>query len=196
MQVPKLIKERILHEFAGKKILERTFQFPDGTTSVFYVGSNYVGSSRATAVIIFALTLDNKVIVVRQFRYGANEVVWELPGGNIEDREQAEETAKKELLEETGFVPGEIIPLGGPIWFDPGSLTVRYLPFLALDCQKIREPNLEETEIMETVLVPLDKWVQMIFRGGVCDAKTIATTLLALSRLDPMELIWILQTEV
>ncbi len=178
MQTPILVSEEVLCEFYGKKVLRRTFRLPDGTEIDFYV---FAGT---TPVIIFALTPDNKVIAVKQFRYGANEVVLELPGGSIKPGETPEDAARNELLEETGYIPDEIACLGESVWLDPASFTVAFFLFVARACRKAREPQPEKTEIMETpVLIPLEEWIEMARRGEICDSKTLAVTLSALMHL-------------
>lgn len=85
MDAPRLISEVRLWTLYGKELLKRVFGLPDGTTSDFYV---FRGTTNP--VIIFPLASDNKVIVVRQFRYGANDFVLELPGGVLRTEETLE----------------------------------------------------------------------------------------------------------
>lgn len=179
MEVPRLVAETILWQGHGKQFIERRFDMPDGKTSLFYVSGG-----TTSPVIIFALTDDEKVVAVRQFRYGANAVVLELPGGVMAESEMPGATVIKELMEETGYQPDgpdQVMPLGdAAIWFEPAAVTHPFLPFIALGCREVAEPRPEATEIMEVVLIPLDEWVGMIRSGEICDSKTIAVTLLAL----------------
>lgn len=138
-----------------------------------------------TPTIIFAVTSDRHVIAVKQFRHGAEEVLIETPGGNPKIPEDTpEQVARTELEEETGFQAGKIILLGGGlIWFEPASYKVGFHPFLAKDCVKVGSQNLDESEIIEFELIPLDEWLAMIHSGVIRDAKTIAVTFLALPHL-------------
>lgn len=177
MKQPELITEEILNEWYGKRVLRRDFKLSNGSIANFYIFS-----AKTNPVIIFAVTNNNEVIAVRQFRHGANKFVLELPGGVMGEKEFPEETVKRELLAETGYMSktSETFLLRNPVYFEPSSFTVAFWPFLVMGCRQIDEPALEETEIMETVLIPLDKWIEMILAGEICDSKTIAVTFLAL----------------
>lgn len=184
LERPEMVGEETLVEHFGKRAIIRKFKHPDGSVKDFFLFGGKI------SVIIFALTEQKEVIAVRQFRYGANDFVLEIPGGNLDGKE-LEETVREELLEETGYRPEEIIPLAGPagpVWVDPASLQVPFLPCLAIGCQKIAEPKPEETEIIEIILVPIQEWQEKVGRGEVPDSKTIAVTHLALYRLSQMSL--------
>lgn len=135
--------------------------------------------------IIFAITANREVIAVKQFRHGAEEVLVEIPGGNpkaIDDT--PEKVAERELEEETGYRAGEIILLGKrPVWFEPCSYKVGFHPVLAKDCVKVGDQELDETELIEFELIPMDEWLAMIHSGVIHDSKTITVTFLALPHL-------------
>lgn len=163
----------------GKIVFFQNFTLPNGKPYQFF---GFEGMT--TSAIIFALTSDQRVIAVRQFRYGANAFTLELPGGNPErEGEPPEETLRKELREETGYEPSNIIELGGPMWFEPASVRARYRPFLALGCGRVGDPKPDEAEIMEVELHSLQEWAIMIGDGTINDDKTIAVTLRGLHHL-------------
>ena len=63
-------------------------------------------------VNVIPVTPQGKVVVIRQYRHGTGEISLEIPGGVVDAGESHEETARRELLEETGYTAGEIIPIG------------------------------------------------------------------------------------
>lgn len=128
------------------------------------------------STIIMALTEKQEVITVKQFRFGANQVTLEAPGGNP-DSEFEDNTPQgvgvRELAEETGYTPRRIIQLAPYAFLDPASLIPGYYPHLALDCyptpeKKKDDPN-EQTEV---VLIPIEKYLEMAFNGKIIDSKT------------------------
>lgn len=173
---PKIGQPRVLLEKHNRAFVVQKFVNPtNGATEEFY---SFVG--KVDSVIIFPITGDKKVIAIRQFRHTADDVFIELPGGNKHSKEPSLNAAKRELLEETGFNSKRISILNKKVWFDPGGIKNFYIPCLAVDCYKISRPQLDNTEIIETVTIPLDKWLNMIYKGKITDGKTLAVTFLAL----------------
>ena len=136
------------------------------------------------AVIVFPVTKDKKIITVRQFRHAADDVFIEFPGGGKRSNESSLRAAKRELLEETGFSSQRIIRLKTrKIWFELGFFKNSITPYLATDCRQISEPKLDAMECMETVAIPINEWLDMVYDGLITDSKTLAVTLLALPHL-------------
>ena len=170
--------EEVLRKW-GKRAFFQNFTLPNGAPHRFLA---FEGMT--TPAIILAITSDQRVIAVRQFRYGASAFVLELPGG-CPDREgePPEETLRKELRQETGYKPGRVVEVGGPMWFEPASYRTRYRCFLALDCVYVGKPEPDASEIMRVELYPLQEWIVMVGDGMVNDDKTIAVTMRGLSHL-------------
>lgn len=174
---PKIGRPRTLLERHNRAFVVQKFANPvNGATEEFY---SFVG--RVDSVIIFPVTGDKKVVAIRQFRHTADDVFIELPGGNKQPKESSLNAARRELLEETGFNSKRISMLNTKkVWFDPGGIKNFYIPCLAVDCYKISGTQLDHTEMIETVIIPLDKWLDMIYKGKITDGKTLAVTFLAL----------------
>jgi ADP-ribose pyrophosphatase len=104
-----------------------------------------------------------EVVLLRQYRHAINEWKLEFPCGSIEDNEAAINAAKRELLEETGFIAGEIIPLGSQ-YIRPGISTGKVHFFLAhIVSSQAAKP--EPTEFIEVLTIPITKFEEMIKTG-------------------------------
>lgn len=109
-----------------------------------------------------ALTKDNQVILARQFRPGPNEILNELPGGYIDKDETPEQAAERELLEETGY-SGDFEFIG--TCFDCAYSTMERYCFVARNCKKVQEPDLDETEFVKVEEITL-KEIRALLRSG------------------------------
>lgn len=110
---------------------------------------------------IIPLTANNEVVLIEQFRHGIQKTTLEIPGGMIDEGEDAKTGAARELLEETGYAPQEIVSLG-TAHPNPAiqNNTVHF--FLAKGCEKTQEPNFDTTEHAVTKLVPLSEIKNLI----------------------------------
>ena len=62
-------------------------------------------------VMIFAVTREQEVVLIRQYRHGVQQAILELPGGSVDEGESPAEAAKRELMEETGYAADTLIEL-------------------------------------------------------------------------------------
>jgi ADP-ribose pyrophosphatase len=139
-------------------------------------------------VIVFALTPDDDVVLVRQYKHGIGEVVLELPAGMIDPGEEPAEAALRELGEETGYAPAGRLELIGSFVVDPTSSNGRFSLFLAHDATKSREQELDATEEIVVDLVPLRSLIGLVHDGSINVASHIGaiyTVLDKLGRLKP-----------
>lgn len=113
---------------------------------------------------IVALTKDGQVVLVRQYRHGVRDVLLEFPGGVVEDGEDPLEGAKRELLEETGYVASQLIQVG-KMYPNPALQTNTLYCYLALDAEKVSGQNLDAGEDIEIHLMPLDELIDLAKRG-------------------------------
>jgi ADP-ribose pyrophosphatase len=131
---------------------------------------------------IAVVVLDDKdnVVLVRQYRRAAGKALLEIPAGCVEPGEKLEDCVKRELQEETGYLPGKIKKLGG-FYAAPGYCTEFMHIFLASDLKESRLVA-EDTDEIEIVRVPLSKIPGLIEKGEICDAKSVAGLLMVTSR--------------
>nr|WP_202621070.1 NUDIX hydrolase [Pseudoflavonifractor sp. 524-17] len=126
-------------------------------------------------VAILALHDDQTVSVVRQFRYPFGEIVTELPAGKLEYGEDHRLAALRELDEEVGETPGELIYLG-KIYVSPGFCTEVLHMYLARDLKQ-GAVHPDEDEFLEGGRVPFDQLVEQVMSGEIVDGKTVAAVL-------------------
>jgi 8-oxo-dGTP pyrophosphatase MutT (NUDIX family) len=135
-------------------------------------------------VQIFALTPNNEIVFVRQYRHGAGEVLWELPAGNLDSpSESPEAAAERELEEETGYVAEKLIPLGF-LYDNPPKETNKIYTFLAEGATPSGTVKLDSTEQIEVVLIPIEDVREKIFKGEIRVSKVIAGIVLSLNYLE------------
>jgi len=132
---------------------------------------------------VVALTENNEVVLIKQYRHGVQEVMWEIPGGVIDDGEVPVEAVKRELLEETGYTAQEFIHMG-TLYPNPAIQTNSMYYFLALGVEKVSEQELDDGEDIEVHLVPFDELIEMTRRGEFPHALQVAALFYAMNYLN------------
>ncbi|MBV6397285.1 MAG: ADP-ribose pyrophosphatase [Anaerolineales bacterium] len=132
---------------------------------------------------VFALTEQNEVVLIRQYRHGAQNIVWELPGGIVEDGEEVEAGARRELLEETGYDSSDLIEIGR-VSPNPASHTNTVYAYFAGRAKFTQEQHLDEAEEIEVHLIPLDEVIAMAKRGEIPSALHVAVLFHALAHMN------------
>lgn len=127
------------------------------------------------AVIILPFLDEKTIIMIRNERFAVGETLWELPAGTLEASEKPEETAKRELIEETGFEAKQIDPLLS-FYTTPGICNEVMHAYVAKNLKEVGQ-KLEESEKIIVEKVSWDQALKMIRDGLICDGKTIATLL-------------------
>ncbi|MEJ7626784.1 MAG: NUDIX hydrolase [Ferruginibacter sp.] len=118
------------------------------------------------SVVAMALTEDNKVIFVKQYRYPVNEVLIELPGGFIDPGEQPQQAIQRELLEESGHVFESYHYLGITA-ANPGILNNYTHMFLASGGKKIAAQQLDSNEEIEILFYSLEDVSSMLHHQDI-----------------------------
>ncbi len=118
------------------------------------------------------------VIMVRQYRKPAEEMLLEVPAGRVESGEPPREAALRELQEETGHTGGDVKLLSS-FWTTPGFCTELMHAYLVTDLTPSSLPQ-DDDEHVEPVKIPLDKIPGLISSGEIKDAKSIASLLMVL----------------
>jgi ADP-ribose pyrophosphatase len=146
------------------------------------VDDYFVRESRGFCVV-FALTPEQNVLLVRQYKHGAREIVTELPAGMIDEGETPEACAARELAEETGYT-GSTPQHVRTFLSDPTNATGRFHLFAVHDAVRTREPSFDVTEEIEVDVVPVDEVRAMALDGRIAAGSQVAAVLIALAHLE------------
>jgi len=119
-------------------------------------------------------TVDDELILVRQFRHGTGRFHLEIPGGLIDraDRDPAH-AAERELREETGYAAESVRAIGS-MAPNPAIQTNTLHTFMAQGCRRVGPPQLDPGEDLEVVLVPRAEVPELVRRGEIDHALVLA----------------------
>ena len=164
-----LAERRLASEevYSGRllKVRRDRVRLPDGTESA----REYIRHPGAVAIV--PLFEDGRVLLERQFRYPLERVFVEIPAGKLEPGEDHLETARRELLEETGYTAEDWRHLA-TLYPSVGYSNERVELFLARGLKHEGHPG-EDGEFIECVRIGLDEALQMVGHGEITEAKTI-----------------------
>jgi ADP-ribose pyrophosphatase len=123
-------------------------------------------------IAVIAQDANGDLLLVRQYRKAVEKELLEIPAGGIDPGEDPETAVKRELQEEIGYLPGQILRLGG-FYSSPGFCTEYLYLYLATDLKPSRL-YAEDTPGIVTVRVKPGQIRKMISSAEICDSKSIA----------------------
>lgn len=167
MSIPKWkkIKEELAYK-GWRSMLVKTFQLPNGDVQDYDVIQNNA------YVVVAAFTRTGEAILIRQFRPGPEEIISSFCEGYIDKGENPEQAARRELLEETGYVAGTVKMLRS---IQTAYSTEERICLLALDCQYQQAPAGDEDEFIEVFTMPVSD-----FLSWACTDESVFASLDAL----------------
>lgn len=167
----KLISKKDVSPHSWFPIEMRTYQLPNGK-----VVDDFSVTTIADVALIVPITNDNKVILVKQYKPGVDEVMIEFPAGRIEPEHiNIHETAHHELEEETGIkvAPQQLKYFGRLTGFSTKASEIVSL-FLATNCEFNSIQNFDDNEDIEVLKLDFNELDEMIVNGAIWSSQTIA----------------------
>ena len=173
----KVLESKYIFRAPWLTVRQEKCELPNGKIMEAYYTLEY-----PTWVTCFALTKDNQVVLVRQYRHGLNVISLETPGGVVDEGESVETAVARELKEETGYVFESIESLG-KISANPATTNNYMYMFLARGGEKVSGQSLDETEDVAVELYSLDEVKELIRGQKIVQALHVSCMLYALERL-------------
>lgn len=136
-------------------------------------------------VCVAALTENDELLFVKQYRYPYKEVVLELPAGKLEKGQNPLENGKRELLEETGAIGRGYLSLG-KLYPSPGYCAeIIHMYFCFVD--RFEQQQLDEGEFLNVYKIPLVRAVEMVLNNEIPDSKTQTAVLKTAMLIDKLK---------
>ena len=167
-------KESILVKKPWFEVFREEIQLPDGK-----VIPEYYEIEMPHYCAVFAVTVDQKIIVLRCYRHAIGEVTLTMPGGMIEKGESPLEGIRREFLEETGFVAKEWKPLGTFVGNSTRGCGTYHF-FFATGAYPVQEPNSGDLEELELLLWSKKEVEQALNTGRAQSIGVLSMLLLGL----------------
>ena len=168
----KTLSSHLVYEGRAVRLRVDTVKMPSGRETTREIVEH------GDCVAIIAIDDNDNVLLVNQFRKSIERELLEIPAGGIEPGEDSVECVRRELREETGYLPRKVERLGG-FYSAPGYCTEYLYLYLATDLVP-SQLHAEDTDSIKLVKVPVSEVHQLIVSGKICDAKSIAGLLIYL----------------
>jgi ADP-ribose pyrophosphatase len=166
MKPGKTLSSRIVFDGRAVRLRVDTVQMPNGRKTTREIVEH------ADCIAVVVVDDKNNILLVRQYREAVEKELLEIVAGGIEPGENVETAVKREMQEETGYLPQKLVRLGG-FYSVPGYATEYLHLYLATDLLPSRLVA-EDTEGINVVSVPVSQIRKMLVSGKIFDSKSIA----------------------
>lgn len=157
------------------RVVKEQVQLPDGK-----IVDDFYQIQLPEYVAVFAQTAEGAIVIEQHYKHGPRRVVISLPSGQLEPGEQPIESAKRELLEETGYVADEWRSLGSFVVSGNQGCGKAHL-FMASDAEKIKNPDCSDLEEIEVRLMTHGEVIQAVHNAEVATLASVAAISLAMN---------------
>ena len=159
------VSSKTIYEGRILRLRVDTVELPNGKQALREVADHPGG------VAIVAIDSDGNLLTVKQYRYVFSRVFEEIPAGKLEPGEDPREAALRELREETGAEPKQLLELGELV-VSPGAYGEVLHLYLAEDLE-LHEQSPDEDEFLEIIKTPFEEMLRRALSGELRDAKTV-----------------------
>ena len=166
MSEEKTLSSQLIYDGRVVKLRVDTVRMPGGRETRREIVEH------SDCVAIIAIAADDNVLLVNQFRKPVEKELLEIPAGGIDPGEDPMTTVRREMQEETGYLPRKVERLGG-FYSAPGFCSEYLYLYLATDLIP-SQLYAEDTESIKVTRVPISQILSLIASGSICDAKSIA----------------------
>lgn len=173
----KLLSSKMALDNRWFKVRQDKVQLPNGKILDDY----FVWESGDVAMVV-SITSDNKIVLVKQYKHGSQQIMIECPAGYTNDSEDPLLAAKRELVEETGYEIKTIEPLAKLINAPTKENGIIHV-FLARVGKKVIKQNLDVSEEIEILEVPVPDVLKMIENGEIWATASISAIFISLNKL-------------
>ncbi len=174
----KLISSKMAFDHKWFKLRQDKVELPNGK-----ILDDYFVWLYGSVVLVVPVTENGKFVLVRQYKHGADEIITEFPAGFVDEGETAEEAARREVEEETGY-SFQDLQLLATTYANPTKAVGKISIYLAKNAVQNKEAKPEETEDIEVLVKNKDEIMEIINNGEICTADSIAGFFLAIMELE------------
>jgi len=171
-----LLKSEVLMKGRAFSIRRDHLKTPDGRETKFEI------IEHGGSVVIIPVDENGNVLLVRQYRHATGGDLLELPAGTLDDAEDPEVCAAREIREETGKAAEKLTKLG-EFYLAPGYSTEFMIVYLATGLSE--DPlDADDDEFLSVESIPITEALKMAESGEIPDAKSLAALFMAKSSLE------------
>lgn len=166
--IPRQISSKKVYQNPWLSVREDVIRFPDGRNGVYGV------VERPPTNFIIALTVQNAVLFIKEYRYPVRKNILQLPSGTTDKGMTDLAAAKKELLEETGYAAKKWKKIGR-FYIAPGHESIYANIFLAIDLNKVKDKiGCNDESIIKVEEIPLEKIPEIVSKSKIECGITLA----------------------
>lgn len=164
MQKWKVLESNYLVKRPWATLRVDKLEMPNG-----HIKEEYYVLEYPTWVNMIGITKENKILFVKQYRHGAAQVLVELPAGVVEDGEDPEEGAKREMLEETGYAFDKIEYIC-ELFANPATSGNKTYTYLLTGGVKVQEQDLDDSEDIEVLELTIEETKELLLNNKIGQA--------------------------